>query len=378
MTKHITIKPGRKEWLAMIAGALLYGGMSWLTNIFPLNVAGGVDIRPGVAVPIFFGFAFGPLVGFVVGALGNFFGDWWSGYIVYPPDPATGNLVIDVIQSTYLNWQVGNGLMGLVAGVLPLFNHRYRTLTDQLRAAFFIFLGVVLGMGFASFTDIPLDHLGLKFVWSQEFLPAVRGNLINALLLVPILLFNYERLDLRSFAWLRSGLLQRLLLVILISAALPVALLGFFLTQQTTGVEISSTELTIKLSFTILLTLVFTIANSALVAQSISRPLLRLAEAARLMEAGELSAEQATELETAEGHDEIGHLCRVFGQMAREVISREQELRRQVEELRIEIDVVRQQQQVAEITETDYFRSLQQKARQMRAQMSEEDDETTE
>ncbi len=362
----------------MGAGALLYGGMSWLTNIFPLNVAGGVDIRPGVAVPMFFGFAFGPLVGFVVGALGNLLGDWWSGYIVYPPDPATGNVVVDVIQSAYLNWQAGNGLMGLVAGVLPTLGYRYRTLTDHLRAALFIVLGIIVGMGFAAFTDIPLDNLDLEFVWSQEFLPAVRGNLINALLLVPILLFNYERLDLRSFSWLRSGLLRRLLLVILISAALPVALLGFFLTQQTTGVKVGSTELTIKLAFTILLTLVFTIANSALVAQSISRPLLRLAEAARLMEAGELSASQAGELETAEGHDEIGHLCRVFGRMAREVISREQDLRRQVEELRIEIDVVKQQQQVAEITESDYFRSLQEKARQMRARLSSAADDETE
>jgi len=45
---------------------------------------------------------------------------------------------------------------------------------------------------------------------------------------------------------------------------------------------------------------------------------------------------------------------------------REQRLRRQIEELRIEIDEGKRSQQVAEITETDYFRRLQEKAREMR------------
>jgi len=45
---------------------------------------------------------------------------------------------------------------------------------------------------------------------------------------------------------------------------------------------------------------------------------------------------------------------------------REQRLRRQIEELRIEIDEGRRSRQVAEITETDYFRRLQEKAREMR------------
>jgi DNA-binding response OmpR family regulator len=46
---------------------------------------------------------------------------------------------------------------------------------------------------------------------------------------------------------------------------------------------------------------------------------------------------------------------------------REQGLRRQIEQLRVEIDETRKARQVAEITETDYFRSLQGKARAMRS-----------
>ena len=48
----------------------------------------------------------------------------------------------------------------------------------------------------------------------------------------------------------------------------------------------------------------------------------------------------------------------VIQQMAREVRAREQRLRAEVTQLRIEIDEARKTKQVAEITETDYFRDL--------------------
>jgi CheY-like chemotaxis protein len=50
---------------------------------------------------------------------------------------------------------------------------------------------------------------------------------------------------------------------------------------------------------------------------------------------------------------------------------REQSLRRQIAELRVEIDETRRARQVAEITETDYFQSLQKRARKLRSEASE-------
>jgi hypothetical protein len=52
--------------------------------------------------------------------------------------------------------------------------------------------------------------------------------------------------------------------------------------------------------------------------------------------------------------------------MVREVYAREESLKRQVAELRIEIDEVKKAQQVAEITDTDYFLRLQEKAQAFR------------
>lgn len=53
---------------------------------------------------------------------------------------------------------------------------------------------------------------------------------------------------------------------------------------------------------------------------------------------------------------------------ARQVIERERDLREQIEQLQIEIDRVKQARQVAEITETEYFRQLQARARELRKQ----------
>jgi CheY-like chemotaxis protein len=65
--------------------------------------------------------------------------------------------------------------------------------------------------------------------------------------------------------------------------------------------------------------------------------------------------------------DALGNLARIFQHMACEVAARERALKQQVRELRIEIDEAKAERQVAEITETDYFRDLQRKAAALRA-----------
>jgi len=94
--------------------------------------------------------------------------------------------------------------------------------------------------------------------------------------------------------------------------------------------------------------------------------LRRLMQAAHKMAEGTLTPEEATELEQVEGWDDISQLRQIFGQMAREVIRREEDLRRQVESLRIQIDEADRERRVAEITETEYFRELRKRAREMR------------
>jgi nitrate/nitrite-specific signal transduction histidine kinase len=67
--------------------------------------------------------------------------------------------------------------------------------------------------------------------------------------------------------------------------------------------------------------------------------------------------------------DELGQLARVFQRMAQEIAAREEQLKQQIQVLRIEIDEVKKSRQVAEITETDYFQDLQEKAKILRRQV---------
>ena len=87
-------------------------------------------------------------------------------------------------------------------------------------------------------------------------------------------------------------------------------------------------------------------------------------EAAAAVESGTFCVDQLDRV--AARADELGRLARVLQNMAREVYAREQRLKQQVQELRIEIDVSRKARQVAEITETDYFRALRDRASSLR------------
>jgi CheY-like chemotaxis protein len=87
-------------------------------------------------------------------------------------------------------------------------------------------------------------------------------------------------------------------------------------------------------------------------------------EAAAAVEGGTFECDSLNAV--AERDDALGQLARVFQNMARQVYAREQSLRQQVQELQIEIDEVKKARQVAEITETEYFRDLCAKAQRLR------------
>ncbi|HEX6985154.1 MAG TPA: HAMP domain-containing protein, partial [Planctomycetaceae bacterium] len=289
-----------------------------------------------------------------------------AGYIEIPPPAGTGVLGGTLLQSLNVNWQIGNGLMGLLPGLTGLPRRAYGTPAGQLRAFVFGVGGVVVGIGVAAFGELlfkaELTPLGAL---SPYFVPVALTNAINLGALVPVLLFNYARLDAGSLNFFRSGLLRQLALTVLVSAVVPLGVLGLLLVRdvQTEG---RALELTVRLVVASVLTFAFSVANAALMAQSLSRPLLRLETAARAVESGRLSPAEATELQATAGDDELGQLVRVFGRMAGEVVEREQRLRREVAELQIQIDHDKKARQVAEITETDYFQSLQARAKELR------------
>lgn len=75
----------------------------------------------------------------------------------------------------------------------------------------------------------------------------------------------------------------------------------------------------------------------------------------------------------AQRTDALGQLARVFQRMAGEVAAREQRLKHEVQQLRVEIDMSKQAKQVAEITETDYFKTLQERVGSLRSRRAARD-----
>src|SRR5512140_3337275 len=107
---------GTRQVVWMAIGAALYAVLSWFFNatVFLIPSLSQVALRPAIAIPMFFGYAFGPVVGFFTGAVGNTFGDAISGFGLSP------------------QWSIGNGLVGFIAGLSVFFGDRKKSLDTVL------------------------------------------------------------------------------------------------------------------------------------------------------------------------------------------------------------------------------------------------------
>jgi len=240
---------GTRQVVWMAIGAALYAIFSWLFNgtVFIVPSLSQVSLRPAIAIPMFFGYAFGPVVGFFSGAVGNMFGDALTGFGLSP------------------QWSIANGLVGLIAGLPLLFSDKKKSLDtiliaggllsilaavvyfvnrslpnmlffdpannifgdarislfagisiivglvlvvvvrfafgkniDIATAVTWAMLGNVLGIGFAAISDIWINGYSPAAAIVGEFLPAAGPNLIFAAILVPLLVVAYAAVQKQS------------------------------------------------------------------------------------------------------------------------------------------------------------------------------------
>lgn len=240
---------GTREVVWMAIGAALYAVFSWVFNgtVFVVPSLSQVALRPAIAIPMFFGYAFGPVVGFFTGAVGNMFGDALTGFGLSP------------------QWSVGNGLIGFISGLWMLFRDRRQSMNtvlgvsgvlvllgavlyflnrNQPNMLFFdvannifgdaqitLFAGVsivigfllvlavrfffgnnediatavtwgmlgnILGLLFAAISDIWINGFSLAAAVVGEFLPSAGPNLIFAAILVPLLVLAYSSMRQQS------------------------------------------------------------------------------------------------------------------------------------------------------------------------------------
>jgi len=154
-------------------GAALYGVAAVFSVLIPGTA--NVSVRPAFALVTFFGFAFGPIVGFFTGFVGNAIADQLSGW---------GLL-------TSWNWSLANGFAGLLAGVFGV--SLARSIPNRLvLAAVAAALAIVIGFVFV-FTDIVLgtaDDLSVAF--TANYLPVIVSNLIAGVILTPLLVAAWD------------------------------------------------------------------------------------------------------------------------------------------------------------------------------------------
>lgn len=155
-------------------GAALYAGLSYVTNALQLPGASNVALRPGIVIPLFFGVVFGPWVGLFTGVVGNSINDLLQG-------------------GFYWNWELGIGLIGFVAGLVIYWTRgRYTKVSKIVFAEIASTVGLIVGLGFASLTDIWVSQASFQTVIFSEFLPALLPDLVLGLILLPILLVAYN------------------------------------------------------------------------------------------------------------------------------------------------------------------------------------------
>jgi len=108
------------------------------------------------------------------------------------------------------------------------------------------------------------------------------------------------------------------------------------------------------------------------VTRSIANPLSLLAVSAAAIESGNKIDPERLKTVVARA-DELGQFGRIFQRMAREVYVREENLKRQVEELKIVIDEAKRERSVSEITESEFFQDLSSKAKNLRRRRTSDD-----
>jgi energy-coupling factor transport system substrate-specific component len=156
-------------------GAALYG----ILLVAQIPIPGStVSIRPAFALVPFFGYAFGPVVGFFVGLVGNGIGDQISGW---------GAL-------TSWNWSIANGLVGLIAGLAPLYlarfvygNIRERAIGGAVAGS----IAVVVGFLF-TFTDVLITRGNTVGQSWALYVTVILTDLVATIILVPILVYAWE------------------------------------------------------------------------------------------------------------------------------------------------------------------------------------------
>ena len=161
-------------------GAALYAVFNWISFGFILPGTQEVNVRPHYGLLTFFGFAFGPVVGFLTGLIGNIVGDFLTGWGAF----------------TSWHWSLANGVAGLLAGLIGVWfaGRASSTASRALWAAVAGVIATVIGFIVIFLGLLVTPEMSFNAILTTEYIPVIVANSIAAAVVTPILVFAWEPL----------------------------------------------------------------------------------------------------------------------------------------------------------------------------------------
>ncbi len=189
---------GSNQAIAAVCGALLYGLLNYPINFLyqqdsslvttSLSISdqsiptGIVFTEITLIIPLFLAAVFGPWVGLLTIIGGAFLGASFAGY----------NAAVDYYGASW-TWNVGHPLIGLLAGLVFLKTRgRYQTAAALAMAVATSAVGIIVGIAFSTFGDIPVSSVTPGDAWSSFLTLALPCTI--SLVALPFLLFAYNRI----------------------------------------------------------------------------------------------------------------------------------------------------------------------------------------
>ncbi len=171
MKKESTLKTILGVWntktvIAMAIGAALFGV---LMNFGGITIFTNTKLTTAMIIPVIVGSMFGPVPALVTCTVGNTIADLIGGW------------------GFWFDWSIGNGVLGFIVGLLPLYGAKINDGIFKLRHAVIYVIACVIGNAFAFGVVTPI--LTTVFYGGElnvTFVQSLTGGIANVLVLTVI------------------------------------------------------------------------------------------------------------------------------------------------------------------------------------------------
>ncbi|GHU03440.1 hypothetical protein FACS1894147_07410 [Spirochaetia bacterium] len=180
--KLILGKWNTRTLVAVAVGAALFGVLMVFGSI---PVFTNTNLTTAMVIPVVVGGLFGPLPAFVTLLVGNMLADLIGGW------------------GFYLDWSIGNGVLGFFVGSLPLYGARIDEGIFKVHQAIIYAVVVIVGNALAFgivtpiFTSI-IQGADLEITFLQAFAAGVSNTVVLIVIGIPLLFLLSKRFAKRS------------------------------------------------------------------------------------------------------------------------------------------------------------------------------------